>query len=113
MTVDDGKDEGAAPYWNWVQGQYGVEWQAVSHLKTPPFNTPYAKAIKTQLEQHGCQIEEHQEHYLITFPAGTKKKLVGPVTLIETYTIRLPDGSEIREQHDRTRDISIIALPQK
>jgi hypothetical protein len=109
-----GEDGGAgAAYWHWVQGQYGAEWHVVTHLKTPPFNTPYAKAIKTKLQQRGCLIEEHQDHYMITFPTGTQKKLAGPVTLIETYTIRLPDGCEIREQHDRTRNISIIALPKE
>jgi hypothetical protein len=110
MTVEDG---GMAPYLHWLSEQPGAQWRAVNQLTTPPFNTPYADEIKARLRQHGCQIEEHENHYIITFPTGTQKKLSGPVTMVEPHTIRLPDGYEIREQYDRVRAISVIALPKE
>jgi hypothetical protein len=85
----------------------------VTHIKTPPFNTSYAEEIKTKLEQHGCQIEEYQDYYVLTFPPGTQKKLVGLVTQVEPYAIHFPDGYEIRQEYDRGRGISLVWIPKE
>jgi hypothetical protein len=109
MAVEDG---GIDPYLNWCYGQYGAQWQEVTSIKTPPFNTSYAETIKAKLQQHGCQIVEYQDHYTITFPPGTQQKLVRPVTIVAAHTIRLPDGYEISEQYDQLRCFSIISVPK-
>jgi hypothetical protein len=109
MVVEDG---GLTPYLQLIYRQSGAEWQDVTHIKILPFNTLYAEAIKTQLQQHGCQIEEYEDYYILTFPPGTRKKLAGLVTMVEPYTIRFPDGYDIRQEYDRGRGISIILVPK-
>ena len=107
MDAEDGEK---APFLFWFAEHPGAQWEAVTHLKTPPFNTSYADTIRAQLTLHGCQIDEQPDHAIITLPPGSLRRLRGPVTMMARYTIRFPDGFEIYEQYEHARDISIIAL---
>jgi hypothetical protein len=82
-------------------------------MQTPPFDTPYAEEIKARLKQHGCQIEEHQDYYLLIFPPGTKRIQIRQTTTIAPYKIQLPDGSTLYQIDDCMRDISYLQIPRK
>jgi hypothetical protein len=111
MTAED---EGLTPYQRWSLHQFGAEWQEVmTPIKTLPFNVPNAESIKALLRQRRCQIEDHLEYSMLTFPAGTRKKLTGPVTIVERYTVQLPDGYTLRQEVDRVRGISLLFLPEE
>jgi hypothetical protein len=86
-----------------------IRWYAVSSIKTPPFSGVYADVVRETLRQHGCTIEEHQEHVLVTFPSGTRKRATHLQTLHERYRIMLPDGYELYEIYMR-QGLSILAL---
>jgi hypothetical protein len=49
------KDSGMAPYDNRARAISGEQWRAVTHIVTPPFNTPDAERFKELLKQHGCR----------------------------------------------------------
>ncbi len=109
MTVEDG---GLNHYLNQAY-PLGEQWFAVTTpITTPPFNTPDAEKAKELLKQHGCQIEEHPNHYILTFPEGTKKKRHGLVTLSEQFMIHFPDGFQMLQHYDVARGISLLYLPK-
>lgn len=69
------EDSALTPYLPWIYSQSGANWHEVTHIKTPPFNTSHAATIKLTLQQHGCQIEQYPDYYILTFPPNTRKKL--------------------------------------
>ena len=89
----------------------GAQWEDLTQLVTPPFDTPNAETIKARLREHGCQIEEGYQ-YLITFPPGTRKIQDRPSTLVITYKIQLPDGYTLYENHD-VMGISTLHVPRE
>ena len=82
--------------------------QSLSQLKTPPL-TEEAKEV---MLQHGCRLKETPNECLVFFPEGTTRTELFPRTLSIRYQITLPDGYELREVHDRHREISMLLYPR-
>ena len=78
------------------------------HLTTPPM----IEEAKEMIKQHGCEIVEHADHCVVTFPEGTRRAEIFPRLYNERYTIMLPDGFQIREMFDRCQEQSLLFLFQ-
>ena len=102
----DGAEDAIAPQTGNV---IVIQWHAVSIIRTPPFSGIYADIVRETLRLHNCDVTEHQDHVIVTFPAGTRKRASHLQTLYERYRIVLPDGYELYEIHLR-RGLSILAL---
>src|SRR5437868_2696631 len=75
-------------------------------LTTPPL----LEEAKEMIKQHGCEIVEHADHCVVTFPEGTRRAEIFPRLYNERYTIMLPDGFQIREMFDRCQEQSLLFL---
>jgi len=59
---------------------------------------------------YGCEIVEHADYCVVTFPEGTRRAEIFPRLYNERYTIMLPDGLQIREMFDRCQEQSLLFL---
>ena len=77
-------------------------------LTTPPL----LEEAKEMIKQHGCEIVEHADYCVVTFPEGTRRAEIFPRLYNERYIIMLPDGFQIREMFERCQEQSLLFLPQ-
>src|SRR5579862_6920099 len=55
----------------------------------------YWQEVALYLQAHGVQIEEGDEFYVLTFPAGTTEQRRFPTMESERFKLVLPDGSRV------------------
>ncbi len=76
------------------------------HLTTPPM----IDEARAMLKQHGCEVVEHSNHCVVTFPEGTMRMEILPRLSNERSEITLPDGFRMVEMDDRWREHSLLFL---
>lgn len=80
--------------------------QPLEKLKTPPIFDEVARIIR----QHGCEIVEHTDYCVVTFPRGTTRAEIFPRLYNERYQVTLPDGFQLRQMCDRCNEQSLLFL---
>src|SRR6266700_4473566 len=78
----------------------------ITTLNIASIDAVNADEIKALLQQHGCTLDEHAEHTVLTFPEGTTRKEVLPRTFQARYDIFFPDGFFIQEVYIRHKQLS-------
>lgn len=80
--------------------------QPLEKLKTPPIFDEAAGIIR----EHGCEIVEHADYCVVTFPQGTTRTEIFPRLYNERYQVTLPDGFQMREMYDRCEEQTLLFL---
>jgi hypothetical protein len=75
--------------------------EPLQKLKVALFLDTWLNAVRYVLEQHGCTLDVHLDHCVVTFPDGTYRVENQPRTLDMRYDIYLPDGTRLAEIQPR------------